>query len=101
VVGMPVRDSQCGYTALSARAAALLPLEKLWPRYGYPNDLLGMLAERGLTVREVVVRPVYADETSGIGLRHALVVIPFVLLRVVLRRVAGALGAQPLEAEPE
>lgn len=100
-IGVPVRDSQCGYTALSARAAALLPLEKLWPRYGYPNDLLGMLAERGLAVREVVVRPVYGDETSGIGLRHALLVIPFVLLRVVLRRMASALGAQSLEVEPE
>ncbi|HEX5658210.1 MAG TPA: glycosyltransferase family 2 protein [Polyangiales bacterium] len=99
VIGLPVRDSQCGYTALSARAAAQLPLEKLWPRYGYPNDLLGMLAERGLRVREVVVRPIYADEASGIGLRHALLVIPFVLLRVVLRRVTYALPS--FEAEPE
>jgi glycosyltransferase involved in cell wall biosynthesis len=98
--GYSVRDSQCGYTALSGRAAAMLPLEKLWPRYGYPNDLLGMLAERGLTMREVVVRPVYADEASGIGLRHALLVIPFVLLRVLLRRMVGAVGAQ-LEVETE
>jgi glycosyltransferase involved in cell wall biosynthesis len=97
-VGREVRDSQCGYTALSARAAAQLPLEKLWPRYGYPNDLLGMLAERGLTMREVVVRPVYADEASGIGLRHALLVIPFVLLRVCLRRLTFALGAPSLDA---
>jgi glycosyltransferase involved in cell wall biosynthesis len=100
-VGVRVRDAQCGYTALSARAAAQLPLEKLWPRYGYPNDLLGMLAERGLPVREVVVRPVYADEASGIGLRHALLVIPFVLLRVLLRRMTCALSAPSLEAEPE
>ncbi|MET0284655.1 MAG: glycosyltransferase family 2 protein [Polyangiales bacterium] len=99
--GVSVRDSQCGYTALSARAAAQLPLEKLWPRYGYPNDLLGMLAERGLRVREVIVRPVYADESSGIGLRHALLVIPFVLLRVMLRRVVYSLAAPELEVEPE
>jgi glycosyltransferase involved in cell wall biosynthesis len=86
VTGLDVRDSQCGYTALSARAAALLPLEQLWPRYGYPNDLLGLLAERGLPVREVVVRPVYADEISGVGWRHALFVVPFVLARVFVRR---------------
>jgi glycosyltransferase involved in cell wall biosynthesis len=98
-IGQRVRDSQCGYTALSARAAAQLPLEKLWPRYGYPNDLLGMLAERELAVHEVIVKPVYADETSGIGLRHALLVIPFVLLRVVLRRLIYALPAY--EVEPE
>jgi glycosyltransferase involved in cell wall biosynthesis len=100
-IGLRVRDSQCGYTALSARAAAQLPLEKLWPRYGYPNDLLGMLAERGLSMREVVVRPVYADETSGIGLRHALLVIPFVLMRVLLRRMTVTLGADTFEVEPE
>jgi len=86
VTGIEVRDSQCGYTAISRPAAARLPLESLWPRYGYPNDLLGMLAERGLRVREVVVRPVYADEISGVGLRHALGVVPFVLMRVLLRR---------------
>jgi glycosyltransferase involved in cell wall biosynthesis len=85
--GLRIRDSQCGYTALSAQAAAALPLEALWPRYGYPNDLLGMLAERELRVSEVVVRPVYGDEVSGIGLRHALFVVPYVLSRVLLRRM--------------
>lgn len=84
--GIDVKDSQCGYTAISRRAAAQLPLASLWPRYGYPNDLLGMLAERGLRVRDVTVRPIYADEISGIGLRHALFVVPFVLLRVLIRR---------------
>ncbi|MDB4974532.1 MAG: glycosyl transferase, family 2 [Myxococcaceae bacterium] len=88
VTGLRIRDSQCGYTALSARAASLLPLEQLWPRYGYPNDLLGMLSEHDLAVRDVVVRPIYADEVSGLGLRHALFVIPYVLARVLGRRLA-------------
>jgi hypothetical protein len=39
-------------------------------------------------VCDVVVRPVYADEKSGIGLRHALFVIPYVLARVFARRAA-------------
>lgn len=90
--GLPVRDSQCGYTALSRTAAAQLPLHKLWSRYGYPNDLLGMLRERNLPVSEVVVRPVYADEDSGIRLWHALFVVPFVLARVFLRRTLVALS---------
>lgn len=90
--GLPVRDSQCGYTALSRQAAHQLPLHKLWSRYGYPNDLLGMLRERKLAVSEVVVRPVYADEESGIRLWHALFVVPFVLLRVLLRRGLHALA---------
>jgi glycosyltransferase involved in cell wall biosynthesis len=91
-VGFSVRDSQCGYTALSRDGAKQLPLAKLWQRYGYPNDLLGMLSERDLPVCEVVVRPVYADEESGIRLWHALFVVPFVLLRVFLRRGHYALS---------
>ncbi|MDB4988597.1 MAG: glycosyl transferase, family 2 [Myxococcaceae bacterium] len=101
VTGLRIRDSQCGYTALSARAASQLPLERLWPRYGYPNDLLGMLSERDLRVREITVRPIYADEISGLGLRHALFVIPYVLARVLGRRLLRALSSStPLAATP-
>jgi len=92
VTGLPVQDSQCGYTALSARAARVVDLEALWPRYGYPNDLLGALAASRLEVRDVPVRPVYAGETSGIGWRHALLVIPFVLARILGRRFWGRSG---------
>jgi glycosyltransferase involved in cell wall biosynthesis len=91
--GLPVSDSQCGYTAITRRAAERLPLESLWPRYGYPNDLLGHARLRGLRVVDVPVRPVYADERSGIGWRHALFVIPALLLRVALRRMASRLAA--------
>jgi glycosyltransferase involved in cell wall biosynthesis len=102
VTGLSVSDSQCGYTALSARGAAALPLDELWPRYGYPNDLLGMLAERELRVRDVTVRPVYGDEASGIGLRHALLVIPYVLARVLGRRLRSALSSTALrKLEPD
>lgn len=88
VTGLEVYDSQCGYTAVTRACADSLPLESLWPRYGYPNDLLGMLASVDARVVDVPVRPIYATETSGIGLRHALVVVPFVLLRVLVRRIA-------------
>jgi len=90
--GLPVRDSQCGYTVLSRRALERLPLHALWRGYGYPNDLLGWLHSAGATIRDVTVRPVYGQELSGIGLRHALIVIPFVLLRVLLRRALFALA---------
>lgn len=84
--GVRVRDSQCGYTVLGRKAAQRLELEALWEGYGYPNDLIAALARKGFVVRDVVVRPIYADEISGIGLRHALVVIPFLLLRALARR---------------
>lgn len=91
VTGLRVRDSQCGYTALTRAAAERIALDGLWPRYGYPNDLLGRIAAARLRVLDVRVRPVYADETSGIGWRHALFVVPWVCARVLGRRLAAAL----------
>ena len=84
--GLPVRDSQCGYTVIGRHALAAVPLHALWDGYGYPNDLLGWLRLSRARVRDVVVRPLYGDEQSGIGLRHALFVITLLLLRVWLRR---------------
>jgi glycosyltransferase involved in cell wall biosynthesis len=93
--GLGVGDTQCGYTALSARAARLLPLDELWPRYGYPNDLLGMLSARGFTVTEVPVRPVYADERSGVRPWHALTVLSVILRRALRERAASGRPALP------
>lgn len=95
VTGLSIRDSQCGYTALSRQAAERLRLDRMWHGYGYPNDLLGCLAAQDARVLDVVVRPVYADERSGIGLRHAVFVVPFVLARVLYRRLS-TIRALPL-----
>ncbi|MFW5739005.1 MAG: glycosyltransferase family 2 protein, partial [Myxococcota bacterium] len=74
-LGLPaLTDSQCGYTAISADAIRKLDLQTLWPRFGYPNDLLGQLAMRGLRVAEVPVRPIYGQEKSELRARHALVI---------------------------
>jgi glycosyltransferase involved in cell wall biosynthesis len=90
--GLAIDDSQCGYTALSARAARALPLGDLWPRYGYPNDLLGMLAARGFAVGEVPVRAVYAGERSGIRPWH-VAVVTFIIARRWQKTHAAAGGA--------
>ena len=84
-----VGDSQCGYTVIAARALRSLDLDGLWRRYGYPNHLLGALALQGHRVVDVVVRPVYAGERSGVRWRDALVVIPRILLAVALARHAA------------
>lgn len=81
LLGLDVDDTQCGYTALSADAARRLALDELWPRYGYPNDLLGLLAEQGLRVGEVPVRPVYAGEASGLRPWHVPLIAAVVLRR--------------------
>jgi glycosyltransferase involved in cell wall biosynthesis len=87
VTGLDLDDSQCGYTAIRRECLPRVLSSKMWPGYGYPNDLLGTMARLGLRVRDVPVRAVYGDEESGIGLRHALLVIPFILARIVTRRM--------------
>ncbi|MEO7037481.1 MAG: glycosyltransferase family 2 protein, partial [Polyangiaceae bacterium] len=81
-----VDDCQCGYTAISRGALLRLPLSDLWPRFGYPNDLLCMLASRGLSVAEVPVRPVYAGEQSGVRFWHALTILLLIARRSVRER---------------
>jgi glycosyltransferase involved in cell wall biosynthesis len=87
-IGIPISDSQCGYTALSRAACEALDLDALWPRFGYPNDLLSQLTVRGLRVAQVPVRAVYGDEVSRLRPRH-LPVITALIARAWVRRVRG------------
>jgi glycosyltransferase involved in cell wall biosynthesis len=99
--GLQVDDCQCGYTAISRAAALGLPLDDLWPRFGYPNDLLGMLAARGLSVLEVPVRPVYGDERSGVRAWHALSILLLIARRYLrerpVRRALGSGADRPID----
>ena len=80
-------DSQCGYTAVTQRALRAIDLDRLYPRYGYPNDLLTRLSVAGLRVVDVPVRPIYGpDWRSGIGLKTAIYPVLFVVLRSLLWR---------------
>jgi glycosyltransferase involved in cell wall biosynthesis len=81
-------DSQCGYTAISARAAQAIDLNRLFPRYGYPNDIVGMLALAGLCIRDVPVRPVYGSEDSGVRPWHVAVIVGLIG-RIALRRASA------------
>ena len=84
-------DSQCGYTAISRQALLALTERDgrpcLFPRYGYPNDLLARLRALDAWVDEVPVRPVYEGQPSGIRLRTVFYPILFVLARSMGRRL--------------
>ncbi|MBL8605322.1 MAG: glycosyltransferase family 2 protein [Myxococcales bacterium] len=88
-----ISDSQCGYTVIARRVLEALDIDRLWSRYGYPNHLLGVLAREGFRVTDVTVRPVYADERSGVRLRDAVITVPRILAAVALGRTA--LAARP------
>jgi glycosyltransferase involved in cell wall biosynthesis len=84
--GLPkLSDSQCGFTAISASALRTIDLDGIWARYGYPNDVIGAVARAGLRIEEVVIRPVYRGEDSGLRAWHA-VSIAYVVGRVAYRR---------------
>ena len=90
-----VWDSQCGYTAIHRDALAAIDLDGVFPRYGYPNDLLSRLHVAGMRVVDVPVRPVYGPAwKSGINLGTALHPIPWVLLRSWSTRLAKQAAAR-------
>jgi glycosyltransferase involved in cell wall biosynthesis len=77
-----VADSQTGYTALSLQALRGLDLGRLYPRYGFPNDLLVHLNVQIARVRDVPCRPVYGvGERSGIRLRSVVPRISWLLFK--------------------
>jgi glycosyltransferase involved in cell wall biosynthesis len=82
-----LEDSQCGFTAISGRALEVLAadLDTLWPRYGFPNDMLGAVARRGLRIGEAVVRPVYRGEASGLRPWH-VATIGYLIGRIAWER---------------
>ena len=90
-IGQRISDSQCGFTALSRAAAVGLDLDRLWPSFGYPNDLLGQLTARHFRIREVPVTPIYGEEKSKLRFRH-LPPIFYLIGRAALRRRRGRLN---------
>ncbi len=81
-----VRDSQCGYTAIANPSLRRLPLADLYPRYGFPNDLLAKLAEQDQRVVDRPVSPIYDTEISGIRVHRVAFPILWLLVRSGLRR---------------
>jgi glycosyltransferase involved in cell wall biosynthesis len=69
-IGQKISDSQCGFTALSRAACTQIDLSLIYPRFGYPNDLLGALAIKKMRIAEVEVRAIYADEESKLRAWH-------------------------------
>ncbi|HLO29643.1 MAG TPA: glycosyltransferase family 2 protein, partial [Anaerolineales bacterium] len=62
-----VADSQCGYTAISYEALKTIDWNKMYKRYGQPNDLLVRLNIYNFRVCDVKIKPIYnIGEKSGV-----------------------------------
>ncbi len=76
-----VADSQSGYTALGLATLERLDLDRIYRRYGFPNDMLVHLNVVNARVRDVPSRPVYGvGERSGIRLRKVIPRISWLLV---------------------
>ncbi len=77
-----IADSQAGYTVVSADALRAIDLRGMYPRYGFPNDMLVRLNVARRTVLDVPSRPIYGiGEVSGIKLHRVVPRISALLFR--------------------
>lgn len=77
-----VADSQTGYVAISREMLEKIPLENLYKRYGFPNDLLVHLNIFHGRLKEIPIKPIYnVGGKSGIRLWKVVPTISWLLLR--------------------
>ena len=83
-----IADSQSGYTAISLLALRRVRLDKIYKRYGMPNDLLIKLNLHEFRVKDVHIRPVYnVGEKSGIKLLEVIPKITWLLFKGFWQRL--------------
>ena len=83
-----IADSQSGYTAVSLAVLKRLDLDRIYPRYGMPNDMLIKLNQFDFRVRDVHVKPVYnIGERSGIRLSQVIPRITWLLFKGFWQRL--------------
>jgi len=82
-----IGDSQNGYTAITGDALKQINLEKLYPRYGYCNDLLVKLNIAGCRVVDVPIPARYGKEESKIKYSLFITTVSCLLLRGLLWRL--------------
>ncbi len=83
-----VADSQSGYGAVSLEVLKTLDLDRIYKRYGMPNDFLVRLNVYRFRVRDVSVNPVYGiGEQSGMRIYKVVFTLSFLLLKLFFWRL--------------
>lgn len=81
-----VFDTQCGFTAIDKITLQAMDLDRLYPRYGFPTDMLAKLNMICAEVIDVPVRAIYSTEKSGIKPLPYTFTIIFLALKLFLER---------------
>ncbi|MDD1699921.1 MAG: glycosyltransferase family 2 protein, partial [Methanoregula sp.] len=80
-------DPQNGYTAISSRSLMQLSLAKVYPRYGYCNDILVKLNVESFRIINVPHPSRYGREKSDIKYSAYILNVSFLLLRDFIWRL--------------
>ena len=83
-----IADSQTGYVAINKKILNKIDWQKMYKRYGQPNDLLVRLNVENMIVRDVQINPVYGiGEKSGIKIRKLTFTLSFLLFKKFIWRL--------------
>ena len=83
-----VADSQSGYGAVNLDVLRTIDLDRIYKRYGMPNDFLVRLNVYHFRVRDVPVNPIYGiGERSGIKIYKVVFTLSLLLLKLFLWRL--------------
>lgn len=83
-----IADSQSGYTVINKKALHTIDWDKMYKRYGQPNDILVRLNVENFIVKDIPVEPVYnIGEKSGIRVRKVIFSIGWLLVKLFAWRM--------------
>ena len=83
-----VADFQSGYTAINKRALNMIDWDRMYKRYGQPNDLLVRLNVYNFRVTDIPVEPVYnVGEQSGMKIHKVIFTLSWLLVKLFFWRM--------------
>jgi glycosyltransferase involved in cell wall biosynthesis len=80
-------DPNNGFTAISGKALARLPLQKLDPRYFFQPDILFRLNLIDAVIKDIPMPSIYNDEKSNLKVRLVLFEFPVKHLKNFFKRI--------------
>ena len=77
-----IADSQSGFSAIGKHALQTVNWDKMYKRYGNPNDVLILLNIFNFRVRDVITQPIYnVGEKSTMRVRKVIFTISWLLMK--------------------